>query len=270
MLHGDGAFQSPAVDGFVRQYLDVVKRRILPRASAVDSFETLRTNYAAFLKQLLDILESEGDDGLTAAVPSDRSEFKSTVVRLVTDFRREPERLRSAAREVFKRRNLKTVLGVDRARTWFGLYWEDSAEVEKALGLRSCLRWGVSFTRRSITVGFYLYQWPRKRRGKEHGKMQAVLEQLKRFISRTPVDRQQSDYYPSKEFGDYFFVCDRKLVDNEELSSMSRPRPGLSCFSGSTSFWTRKTRITGEYRTTSSAWPSDPTPRSTRRNPDDS
>ena len=221
-LHGDGAFRPPAVAEFVRQYLDVVEGRVLSREAAPDSFQELRESYHSLLAQLLDVLARKGDDGVEGVVPSHQTEFRRTVARLVKDFRREPEHLRSATRGALQRRGFKTALSSDRkAKSWFWLYWEDSVEVERSLGLRSCLRWGMSFTRRRVTVGFFLYQWPRKYSDDESRRMQTVLEQLKEFISKTPVDRQSADQYPNKESGDYFYVYQRALVGAEELSRMS-------------------------------------------------
>ena len=177
--------------------------------------------YDTLLKDMLDVLASEGVDRVAAMVPADRGEFRNSVVRLVKDFRRQPEQLRLATRELLKTKGYKTILGADRARTEFWLYWEDSVDVEKSLGLSSCLRWGMGFWRRKVTVVFCLYQWPKKSGDERHHRMQALLEQLKNFISSTPVERQPGDKYPMRDSGDYFYVYDRELVTDEELSGMS-------------------------------------------------
>ena len=219
-LHQAGEFRSP-VDAFVRQYVDAVGRRVLPQEMVPDSFKGLLDEYDALLKDMLDALASEGDDRVAAMVPADRGEFRNSVVRLVKDFRRQPEQLRLATRELLKTKGYKTILSADRARTEFWLYWEDSVDVEKSLGLSSCLRWGMGFWRRKVTVVFCLYQWPKKFGDERHQRMQALLEQLKNFISSTPVDRQPGDKYPMRDSGDYFYVYDRELVTDEELSGMS-------------------------------------------------
>ena len=126
----------------------------------------LLDGYDALLKDMLDVLASEGDDRVAAMVPADQGEFRNSVVRLVKDFRRQPEQLRLATTELLKGRGFKTILSADRARTEFWLYWEDSVDVEKRLGLNSCLRWGMGFWRRKVTVIFCLYQWPKKFQGR--------------------------------------------------------------------------------------------------------
>ena len=219
-LHGGKEFRSP-VDAFVGQYVDAVGKRVLPQEAVQDSFKRLLDDYDALLKDMLDALAREGDDRVAGMVPADRREYRNSVVRLVKDFRRQPEQLRLATREVLTRRGCTTILSADRARTEFWLYWEDSVDVEKRLGLSSCLRWGMGFWRRKVTVVFCLYQWPKKFRDEQHERMQAVLEQLKRFISSTPVDRQQGDKYPMRDSGDYFYVYDHELVVDEEFSRMS-------------------------------------------------
>ncbi len=223
-LRQAGEFQSTEVDAFVRQYVDMLEERILRQETVGESVKRLLDDYDALLKEMLEALVSEGIDRVAAMVPADQEKYRDTVVRLVTDFRRQPEQLRLATRDFLKRRGHKPILSADRARTEFWLYWEDSVEVEKRLGLSSCLRWGMGFWRRKVTVGFFFFQWPKRHRDDRHERKQAVLEQLKKFMSGTPVDRYPADprdKYPMKDSGDYFYVYDRELVAEDELSRMS-------------------------------------------------
>ena len=222
-LHEDGRFRPEAASAFVRQYLDMVKARVLSRPTPQGAVEELVKEHNALLNELVDVRSERSDGGVESMVPADGAEYRNSVIRLVEDFRRQPEQWRSAARAVLQqdRGDRKTGVSVDRARTEFWLYWEDSAEVEKRLGLDSCLRWGMGFWRRKVTVCFLLFQWPKGSKDERHQKMQANLERLKRFLSETPVDRRPSGNYPNDDRGDYFYVYERVLIADDELARLS-------------------------------------------------
>ena len=121
-LRRGGEFQSTEVDAFVRQYVDMLEERILRQETVGESVKRMLDDYDALLTAMLDALASEGDDRVAAMVPADREEYQSSVVRLVQDFRRQPEQLRLAARHFLKSRGHEPISSADRARTEFWLY----------------------------------------------------------------------------------------------------------------------------------------------------
>ena len=201
----------------------MVKTRVLPWSTPQGAVEELVKEYSALLNELVDVRSEQGDGGVESMVPADGAEYRSSVIRLVEDFRRQPEQWRSAARAVLKqdREDRKTIVSADRARTEFWLYWEDSADVERRLDLDSCLRWGMGFWRRKVTVCFLLFQWPKRYRDERNRKRQAVLERLKTSLSEKPVDRRRTDRYPNADRGDYFYVYERVLIADDELARLS-------------------------------------------------
>ena len=85
----------------------------------------------------------------------------------------------------------------------------------------------MGFWRRKVTVCFLLFQWPKRSKEERHQKMQATLDQLKEFLSETPVDRRPSGNYPNDDRGDYFYVYDRVLISDDDLASLSPSDAGL-------------------------------------------
>ena len=203
-LHAGGAFRTPDVSAFIRQYLDAVGRWLVPAEASVGHFTALRDDYGSLLKEMLNVLAQEGDEGVARMVPTQRSEFRSTVVRLAKECRKEPKNLRTAVGDFLKRhKKLKTIAAQALDKTEYWLYW-DSSESARELGIDSCLRWGMGFGYRGVTVGFYLYQWSKK--------MQPPLDRIKERMGQTPINRGKPDSYPMKEGGSYFWVYLQELL----------------------------------------------------------
>ncbi len=212
-LHAGGAFRTPDVSAFIRQYLDAVGRWLVPAEASVGHFTALRDDYGSLLKEMLKVLAQEGDEGVARMVPTQRSEFRSTVVRLAKEFRKEPKNLRTAVGDFLKRhKKLKTIAAQALDKTEYWLYW-DSSESARELRIDSCLRWGMGFGYRGVTVGFYLYQWSKK--------MQPALDRIKERMGQTPINRGKPDSYPMKERGSYFWVYLQELLSEKDLADMT-------------------------------------------------
>ena len=215
-LHAGGAFRTPEVSAFIRQYLDAVGRWLVPAEASVGHFTALRGDYGSLLKEMLNVLAQEGDAGLARMVPTQGSEFRRTLVQLAKEFRREPKNLRTAVGDFLKRRKkLKTIPSQSRDKTEYWLYWE-SLESARELGIDSCLRWGMGFGYWGVTIGFYLFL--------SSEKMQSALDRIKERIRQTPINRQNPDSYPMKEGGSYFWVYLQELLSEEDLADMTTSR----------------------------------------------
>ena len=157
-LESGGAFPTPEISAFIRQYLDAVSGWLASSKKAEDHYVALRKDYGALWKEMLDVLGREGGDGVARLVLADGTEFRPTVVRLAKEFGSEPKDLRNAVGDFLKRhRKFKTETGQDPKKTWFAQYWELS-DLARDLGIGSSLRWGMDFSHKKISIGFYLYQ----------------------------------------------------------------------------------------------------------------
>ena len=76
------------------------------------------------------------------------------------------------------------------------------------------LTWGMTFTHHEVRMGFYLYQTKHEE--------QASLEQIKRFMQTTPINRSKTDAYISKDNGyGWYQVYDQEIISREELIDLS-------------------------------------------------
>ena len=215
-LESGGAFPTPEISAFIRQYLDAVSGWLSPSKEAEDHYVALRRDYSALWREMLDVLGRDGGDGVARLVPADGKEFRPTVVRLAKEFGSELRELRNAVGDFLKRRRkLKTQKGADPKKTWFFQYWELS-EPARALGIDSSLRWGMSFEHKAIKVGFYLYQWSKK--------TQPVVDRIKLHMQATPINGQEPTWYPMKEEGTYFCVNRQEFLSADDLAGMSTSR----------------------------------------------
>ena len=212
-LESGGAFPTPEISAFIRQYLDAVSGWLAPSKKAEDHYVALRRDYGALWKEMLDVLGREGGDGVARLVPADGTEFRPTVVRLAKEFGSEPKDLRNAVGDFLKRhRKFKTETGQDPKKTWFAQYWELS-DLARDLGIGSSLRWGMDFSHKKISIGFYLYQWSRKR--------QPAVDRIKAHLQSTPINSQEPTWYRMKEEGKYFYVYRQKFLSADDLAGMS-------------------------------------------------
>ena len=217
-FHAAGEFPSCGVRAFVRQYLDLVERWVRP--TGVEGFKTLLDDYRSILKKMRRILEKDGDDGVGAMVPEDRTDYRDALIRLVKESRQNPKQLRRAVADYLKGRGCTTWTSHNPRLTHYWLTWTDTnlAETAQSLGGKDdSLRWGMTFTYHGVRAGFYLDQRPREER-EEH----SPLDRLKDFMHATPINRQEPDKYPMTNNGfGWLQVYDQEILSNDELADMS-------------------------------------------------
>ena len=208
-LYDRGAFGSAEVQAFIHQYLDTVRRHLVRDEPAADYFRKLLDDHDSALTRLRDVLVDEGETRVHAIGEKHGKGYGPTFVRLVKDFRQDPARLQKRAKEYLKQRQFATDARSNPAKTEFWLYWRmDKTAVPRGVS-GWCIKWGMTFAYRKVTVSLYFHQQPRAK--------QPVLEQVKRFMRDTPVDRRGRDKYPLEE-GAYFVVYKRGLLDDDTLS----------------------------------------------------
>lgn len=214
-----GKFHSCSVRAFVRQYLDVVERWFQPTGD--EGFKALLDEHRSILQQMRKILELDGDDGVGARMPEDRTGYRDSLVRLVKESGQDPKLLRKAVADYLKGQGCCTRFTHNATQGIYWLNWSntDLADVTRSLGYEDfSLSWGMTFTYRRVCVGFYFYERPGEER-----EVHSPLNQLKEFIHATPVNRQEPSKYPMQDNGfGWLQIFDQELLSNDEIADMSR------------------------------------------------
>ena len=198
-----------------RQYLELVGRWF--RLTVGESFTTLLHEHRSVLKELREVLESDGEDGVAGMVPEVGEEYRDTLVRLAKESIRHPKELREAVRDSFKLRGWRTWSSHNPSLTHYWLTWGDAelAATSQALtGRDDSLRWELAFTRdQGVRVGFCLCP-------DDHPPLVALME----FIREMPINKQDPGNYLMTDAGyGWFQVYSQELLSREELVEMSAP-----------------------------------------------
>ena len=216
-LQKDGAFRSDGVDAFVRQYLDLLERQFgFMEGGGVMA---LLDCHHYILEKMLRLLERGGAGSVREQVPEDRSEYRDALVRLVQEFRQDPNQLRNAMAGYLQSQCYTTQL-TQNAPKWYSVSWTDKEleELSRILGGESnFLRWSMTFTNRDVGVGFYLYR-PRKEQ-----ESLFPLDRLMHFIKDTPIDRLAPDNKYQIEYrgSGWHRVYYQPILSEDELADMS-------------------------------------------------
>ena len=177
----DGGFSSPDVQAFIRQYLDMVGKWFLPGS---ESFRALLYDHRAILKEMRSVLEKDDDDGVRGMVPTDRTEYRDTLVRLVGESRHDPKQLRALVANRLKSRGITPTHSNNPSRTHYWLYWTNTTfgdAVQRLGGHRRSLFWNIAFTHHGVEMDFSLYSGRSEER--------SFVDRLKSFMERTPINR---------------------------------------------------------------------------------
>ena len=215
-LQEDGGFRSNNVGAFVRQYRELLERQF--GFTEGGGTMALLKDHRAILEKMLRLLEKDGADGVEGKVPADRVEYRDALVRLVQESGQDPKQLRWAVRDHLESRGCET-WSSHNAQGIYWLNWTDGElrDTSRLLGGEShFLSWGLTFTHREVSVGFYLY-----RPGEERGNP-FPLDWLMRFMEDTPIDRLEPDRYQivDRDYG-WHRVYHRALLPEDEFAGMS-------------------------------------------------
>ena len=219
-FHEKGKFCSRRVSDFVRQYLELLEGWLHPEGG--EGFKTLLDDHGCVLKSLRQILESDGDEGVTAKVPEDLKDYRDALVRLVRESRQDPKQLRwSVVCHLRGDSDLTVKLTHNREPTYWA-HWTDMklAKAARSLGGKDdSLQWVMTFTYREVRAGFYLYEESPGERERH-----SPMGRVKGFIQETPINRQEPSKYPMRDVGyGWFKIFEEVLMSNDELAALSRP-----------------------------------------------
>ena len=152
----------------------------------------------------------------------------------------------------------------------YWLNWTDGKleETSCLLGGESrFLSWGLTFTNREVSVGFYLY-----RPGEERGNP-SPLDWLLHFMEDTPIDQLEPDKYRIVDRGyGWHRIYYQALLPEDEFAGMSVSEGRTKCCGSFGTSCVRTRRTTGALTTTFGASPSTPAfrhPCGSRRHSDD-
>ncbi len=209
----DGAFPAGSVTEFVRQYLSVVGRRLVP--SGGGSLWALFNEHVHVLRELRQIRRTDGEDGVRTRVSEDRKTYADSIVKLVRESGQSPKEVRRAVAEHLQRRGCEKLRLTHNAHT--GTYWlnwsnEKLEKTAPALDLGdSSLYWGMTFRYDRIDVGFWFYSAEPKGRGR--------LDQFRRLMYTMPIKTRDRREYPMRETGfGWLRVYDHVVLSGDELS----------------------------------------------------
>ena len=83
-------------------------------------------------------------------------------------------------------------------------------------GRRGLLAWYMTFTNHNVEMDFAFFS--------ESGKERSFVDRLKRFIEKTPINRQKPDKYSVRDEGyGWERVYRKEILSNEELVELSAP-----------------------------------------------
>ena len=215
-LQKEGKFRSGNVEAFVRQYRNLLERQF----GFMEGGGTmaLLKDHRAILEKLLRLLEKDGADGVEGKVPEDQAEYRDALVRLVQESGQDPKQLRWAVRDYLKNRDCET-WSTQNATGSYWLNWTDGElqDTSRLLGGEdNFLSWGLTFTHREVSVGFYLYRPGGERENP------SPLDWLMHFMEDTPIDRLEPDRYQivDRDFG-WHRIYYRALLPKDEFAGMS-------------------------------------------------
>ena len=215
-LQKEGKFRSGNVEAFVRQYRDLLERQF--GFTEGGGTMALLKDHRAILEKLLRLLEKDGADGVEGKVPEDQAKYRDALVRLVQESGQDPKQLRWAVRDYLKNRGCET-WSTHNATGSYWLNWTDGELRDTSLllgGESHFLSWGLTFTNREVSVGFYLY-----RPGEECGN-HSTLDWLLHFMEDTPIDLLEPDRYRIVDRGyGWHRIYYQALLPEDEFAGMS-------------------------------------------------
>ncbi len=202
------------VHAFLGHYLQIVERFVVHPNNA-DHFRSLLDAH----RPLLEKLATDREEGVNIeeTLPEDLGKYKSTVVRLVNDFRQEPRRLMSAVQSDMKRRGFRIWSNAPAGGHYCFLYFRNESmdETRKSLGLPWWqARWSVSFGRREVKLWLEF-----DLKSKEARATRPVVDRITRFMKDNPVNASPGGRakYPWTLAGNYLIAYEHPLVTDEEL-----------------------------------------------------
>lgn len=203
------------VRAFLGQYLEIVGRLTAQPETEANYFGTLLQDYGQVLNELL--TKREEDVGGVAALRNDLGEYRTSVDRLVSDFRQKPRQLRSDVQAFLRGRRFRTWTQTPAAQQWYYLYFSNPSmeETRQALSVPWHPRWVFTFSHREVLVQLQIDP-PKKEWG-------PAVDRIIDFMKKHPIDASQGrrGRYPleSPPWPGCFMVYKHPLMTDADLSS---------------------------------------------------
>ncbi len=125
--------------------------------------------------------EGAGSDD-AVSLPNDPGEYRTTVDRLVNDFRQKPRNLRSDVQTFLRGRGFRTWTNTSSAYQTYYLYFSNAGmnETRKSLGLSWYPRWSIKFGHREVSLQLQIDP-PKKEWG-------PAVDRITEFMKQHPID----------------------------------------------------------------------------------
>ncbi len=204
------------VRAFLGHYLEIVESFAVQPEVNRDYFTTLLDDHRPILNRLSEERE-ERADGVVGYLPDDLGGYTETVDRLVSDFRQQPQQLRSAVETFLRGRGFQTRRNTPPGGRWFFLYfWNASMEeARKSLNLPWQPRWVIAFHRREVLLQLQLDPSKEEAAG-------PVVDRITRFMKENPIDAfsERRNRYPMDvPWTGCLMVYKHPLMTDEVLST---------------------------------------------------
>ena len=201
------------VRAFLGHYLEIVERFAVQPEVDRDYFTTLLDDHRPLLNRLSEESEKRAD-GVVGHLPGDLGSYTETINRLVSDFRQQPEQLRSAVETFLRGKGFQTRKNTPPGGRWFFLYfWNASTEDTRKSANTSFPGWSLTLGHREVSVSLEFRLSKESRPG---------IDRITKFMKENPIDAspEGADKYPMRiRWGSYFIVYDHALMTDQELSA---------------------------------------------------
>ena len=205
------------VRAFLAHYLEVVRKLTTQPETGAHYFGKLLDEHRRVLNMLLKERE-EGTGGDAVSLPNDLGEYKTTVDRLVNDFRQKPRKLRSDVRTFLQGKGYRAWTNTSAAYHLYFLYFSNASmeDRRKSLGFSWYPRWVLTFKHHEVSLQLQIDP-PKKERG-------PAVDRIMDFMKQHPIDtsRERRGRYPlgpAPWAAGCFLVYEHPLMTEAELST---------------------------------------------------
>ena len=205
------------VRAFLGQYLEIVARLTAQPETESNYFGTLLDDHGHVLNGLLTEQEEGAGSGDAVSLPNDLGEYRTTVDRLVNDFRQKPRQLRSDVQAFLRRRGFRAWANTATAYQLYYLYFSNARmdERRKSLSVPWHPRWAIIFSHREVLLQLQIDP-PKKEWG-------PAVDRIIDFMKQHPIDASQArrGRYPldSPPWPGCFMVYKHSLMTDADLST---------------------------------------------------
>ena len=218
-IRARGRFQfdeGERVRAFLGEYLEVVERLTAQPKTDRDYFKTLLDDHRLVLNKLLKERNAGAGNVDEVSLPDDLGSYRTTVGRLVSDFRQEPKQLRSNVQDFLRSRGFRTRTAAPAAYAHYYLYFLNAGmeEARELLNVPWQPRWSILFSHRDVLLQLH-FDPPRK-------EATATVDRITGFMKDNPIDASaegRGRYPMDVRWGGCFIVYQHSAVTDDDLST---------------------------------------------------